>query len=140
VNLRYLRDQRSATVGARRVVRDVSFAGGSALLLWSSYIHFHLWDAEGYRHIPTIGDLFLLQVIAGVLVAITAVVVRRRWAGLLGAGFALSTLIGFLISVDVGLFGFKDSSSAPFAHEAFGVEVGAIVLFVLAVWSCASTS
>ncbi len=140
MNLRYLRDERSATLGVQRVIRDVTFAGGSALLLWSSYIHFHLWDAQGYRHIPTIGTLFLIQVIVGVLIAITAVVVRRRWAALLGAGFALSTLIGFVISVDVGLFGFKDSSSAPYAHEAFAVEVGAIVLFALATWFCSPTS
>lgn len=94
----------------------------------SSYIHFHLWDSEGYRHIATIGPLFLLQSISGVVLAILTVATRRVWAFLLAMAFALSTIGGFLISVEHGLFGFTDSWQAPFATEAFAIEIAAAAI------------
>ena len=110
---------------------------GGALLLWSAYVHFHLWsETDGYRSIPTIGPLFLLQSIAGLVIGIGVVVVRRLWAAVIGIGFALSTIAGFLLSVAVGLFGFKDSWLAPFAKEAFIIEILAAVVFVAAAALC----
>ncbi len=114
----------------------LSLVVGGMLLVWSSYIHFHLWQKLGYRHIPTIGPLFLLQSIAGLLLGILVMAVRRVWVGLLGLGFALSTMAGFLISVEHGLFGFEDSWSAPFAHQAFEVETASILVFAVAVALC----
>jgi hypothetical protein len=106
---------------------------GALLVLWSSYIHFHLWDETGgYRHIPTIGPLFLLQSIGGLLLGLLILAVRRLWAAVLGLGFALSTMVGFLISVEWGLFGFNESWAAPYAHQAFYIEVAAIVAFGVA--------
>ena len=93
----------------------VAFVVGGLLIIWSSYIHFHLWQAVGYRHIPTIGPLFMLQAIVGLLAGILVIGVRRVWAGVIGTGFAVSTLVGFLISVEHGLFGFKDLWSSPYA-------------------------
>jgi hypothetical protein len=113
-----------------------AFAAGAALLWWSASIHFHLWDDEGYRHIATIGPLFLLQSIAGVLIAIALVAVRRLWIGVIGIGFGLSTIAGFLITVSHGLFGFKDSWQAPFAHQAFVVELLAVALLAIATALC----
>jgi hypothetical protein len=105
---------------------------GAALLVWSSVIHLHLWS-QSYHQIPTIGPLFLLQGIAGLVMAV-AVAVARRFVVLVGAAlFALGTVAGLLISVNVGLFGFKDSLSAPFAKESLIVElVAAAVLAVAA--------
>ncbi len=118
-----------------------SFAAGGVLLLWSAYIHFHLWnEADGYRSIPTIGPLFLLQSIAGLVTGIGVVVVRRLWAALVGLGFALATLAGFLVTVTHGLFGFQDSWLVPFAKEAFTVEVIAAVCFIAAAILCAVRS
>ncbi|HEY1651077.1 MAG TPA: hypothetical protein VGG09_04265 [Acidimicrobiales bacterium] len=113
---------------------------GGLLLVWSSYIHFHLWDSDGYRHIATIGPLFLLQSIAGLVVGVLVVAVRRVWAALLGLGFVLSTLAGFLITVEHGLFGFKDSWQAPFANQAFAIELTAAVVLVLGGAICAAGS
>ena len=108
-----------------------AFALGGVLLIWSAYVHFHLWnETDGYSTIPTIGPLFLLQSIAGLVIGIGVVVVRRVWAALVGLGFALSTLAGFLLSVAVGLFGFKDSWLAPFAKESFTIEILAAAVFV----------
>jgi uncharacterized membrane protein YqgA involved in biofilm formation len=58
------------------------------------------------------------------------------WVAVLGTGFAVSTMIGFLISVEHGLFGYRDSWSAPFAHEAFIVELAAIGVLVVAGGLC----
>ncbi len=137
VNLHFLR-RRARGCGVKGLAAIGAFVTGAALLLVASYIHFHLWQSEGYRHIPTVGDLFLLQSLAGLVIAIFVVVVRRVWAGIVAAGFALSTLVGFLISVNVGLFGFQDSSSAPFAHEAFAIELAAVVIFVIAALLCST--
>ena len=124
--------QRSAT--------NVVFLLGAAGLLVTSYIHFHLWHDEGYRHIPTIGWLFLPQVISGVLIALLILAFRELWTAVIGAGFAASTLVGFLLSVTRGFLGFRDSWFAPFAKEAFGFEVGSILVFALAIVLIVRTS
>jgi hypothetical protein len=47
-------------------------------------------------------------------------------------------MVGFLLSVNVGLLGFQDSWSAPFATTAFTDEaVGVVVLFAAAARSSA---
>ncbi len=113
------------------------FVLGGALLIWSAFIHFHLWsETDGYRSIPTIGPLFLLQSIAGLVIGLGVVVVRRLWAAVIGLGFVLSTIAGFLLSVAVGLFGFKDSWLAPFAKEAFTIEILAAAVFIAAAALC----
>jgi hypothetical protein len=119
------------------IAATVLFVIGGALLIWSAAVHFHLWsETDGYRTIPTIGPLFLLQSIAGLVIGIGVVVVRRLWAAVIGLGFALSTIAGFLLSVGVGLFGFKDSWLAPFAKESFTIEILATVVFVAAAVLC----
>ena len=120
-----------------RLAATVAFVLGGALLIWSASIHFHLWsETDGYRSIPTIGPLFLLQSIAGLVIGIGVVAVRRVWAAVLAIGFALSTLAGFLLSVAIGLFGFKDSWLAPFAKEAFTIEIAAVVVLAAAAALC----
>ena len=110
-----------------------AFFAGGLLVIWLSYIHFHLWQ-DGYRHIPTIGPLFLVQSIGGLLIGLLVISVHRVWSAVVGIGFALATMAGFLISVEHGLFGFTDSWAAPFAGLAFTVEiVTAVVLAVSAV-------
>jgi hypothetical protein len=120
---------------------SATFVVGGLLLVWSAYIHFHLWsETDGYRSIPTIGPLFLLQSIAGLVIGIGVIAVRRLWAAVLGIGFALTTIAGFLISVARGLFGFKDSWLAPFAKEAFTVEILATVMLIAAAALCLGAS
>jgi len=86
---------------------------GSGLLIATAAIHLDLY-LTGYRTIPTIGWLFLLQVIAafGLGLAVLAIpgrlVIASRLAAAAGAGFALATLGGYLLSVWIGLFGFKE--------------------------------
>ena len=86
---------------------------GGGLLLATGAIHLDLY-LTGYRAIPTIGWLFLLQVIAAFAlgVALLAIpgrlVVAGRLAAAAGAVFALATLGGYLLTVWIGLFGFKE--------------------------------
>ena len=86
---------------------------GSGLLIATAAIHLDLY-LTGYRTIPTIGWLFLLQVIAafGLGLAVLAIpsrlAIASRLAAAAGAGFALATLGGYLLSVWTGLFGFKE--------------------------------
>jgi hypothetical protein len=120
-----LRRRASSRRHARALVTIVT---GALLLVATSYIHWHLWYSLGYRHVPTIGWLFLAQSITGVVLAITIMLVREAWTSLVGAGFVASTVGGFLITVTRGLFGFHDSWLAPYARLAFVVEVAAFIL------------
>ena len=104
---------------------------GAILLLLSAGIHLHLWST-GYRHIPTIGPLFMLQGVVGIGLALAVAVTRRAWAALAGAAFAASTVAGLLISVEVGLFGFRDSFSAPYATWSLLAESAAVVVLAVA--------
>ncbi|HEY1222211.1 MAG TPA: hypothetical protein VGE75_01795 [Acidimicrobiales bacterium] len=122
-----LRQRASSKRHARALVTIII---GALLLLTTSYIHWHLWDALGYRHVPTIGWLFLLQAISGLVLALVVVLVREFWTAILGAGFVASTVAGFLITVTRGLFGFQDSWLAPYARTAFIVETAAFVVLI----------
>ena len=74
---------------------------GSGLLIATAAIHLDLY-LTGYRTIPTIGWLFLLQVIVafGLGLAVLAIpsrlAIASRLAAAAGAGFALATLGGYL--------------------------------------------
>jgi hypothetical protein len=114
------RSRRPMDLGA-----TAAFAAGGLLLVWSAYIHF-----------PTIGPLFLLQSIAGLVIGIAVVAVRRLWVAAVGTGFALVTVGGFLVTVSHGLFGFKDSWQAPFATEASAVEMVAAAVLALSAALC----
>jgi hypothetical protein len=108
------------------------FVLGAVALGVSAGIHLHLW-MNGYSVIHTIGPLFLIQSIAGFILAAVVVVFRRVLSAVLGLGYMLATITGFLVSVHLGLFGFQDTWSAPFARAAFWDEVaGATVLLVAA--------
>jgi hypothetical protein len=124
------------------LVTSLALVAGGALLVWSAYIHFHLWQSVGYKHIATIGPLFIVQSVAGLVLGLLVVAVRRVWAAVLGIGFALSTMGGFLLTVALpqGLFNFKESWDAPFAHQAFGIEIAASVVLIIAGALCLAGS
>ena len=80
---------------------------GAALLIASGAIHLDLY-LTGYNSIPTIGPLFLLQIIAAFVLAIAIPLTGQRLAYAAGALFAIGTLGGYLLSLKVGLFGFTE--------------------------------
>lgn len=96
----------------------------AGLLGWMAWIHLHLWDG-GYRHIHDIGPLFLANFGLGVAAGLTVVAVPERFLPPAALGAALlagGTLAGLAISVNHGLFGFRDSTDAPFAYLSIWVE------------------
>jgi predicted lipoprotein with Yx(FWY)xxD motif len=105
-------------------------AAGAVLLAAAAGIHLDLY-LTGYRTIPTIGWLFLLQVITGFALAAAAVVMRSQLAAAAGAGFALATLGGYLLSVWIGLFGFKEVATTA-GITAGVIEVAAFTALALA--------
>jgi hypothetical protein len=114
----------------RRAAITVALVVGAALVATTSAIHLHLW-ASGYREIPTIGPLFLFQGVVGAAIAVAVVAWRRLVTVAAAAGFMIATIGGLLLSVYVGLFGFTDTLSAPFAGLSLAVEsAGAAVLGV----------
>src|SRR5215469_11983741 len=107
-----------------------------ALLAWIGYIHLHLW-LLGYRHIPTNGPLFLLDAVAGFILAAIMVAWPRPLAGLLAAGYTAATLGALLISLSVGLFGFRESGSASYVTESLTIEP--ITVLALLTWTALVT-
>jgi hypothetical protein len=106
--------------------------GCVALLAWIGYIHLHLWQ-EGYRHIPTNGPLFLLDAVAGFILAAVLLTWPRPLAGLLAAGYTAATLGALIISLSVGLFGFQESISASYVTESLTIE--SITVLALISWT-----
>jgi hypothetical protein len=106
---------------------------GAGFLVWSGVIHLELWG-DGYKDISVIGPLFLVQGVASILIAV--VIVAFRWLALLVAGAVtgVATAVGLLLTVYVGLFGYTESLTVPYAVLSLAVEfTAAFVLLVGAV-------
>jgi len=104
---------------------------GALLLVVSACIHLGLY-LTGYRSIPTIGWLFLVQAVVAFILAVGALVTHSRLVAVAGAAFALSTLGCYLLAVWIGLFGFKEIRTR--AGIAAGlIEVAAFATLALAV-------
>jgi plastocyanin len=117
---------------------------GCGLLVASSAIHLDLY-LTGYRFIPQIGVLFLLQTASGfalaVAVALFATLGRKITvlgiraeilAAVSAAVFAASTLGGYLLSLSISLFGFKETRTTAGVVAAV-IEIVAVVSFTWAV-------
>ncbi len=116
--------------GWRTVMLRVAGAG---LLIAAGAIHLDLY-LTGYRSIPTIGWLFLLQVIAAFGLGLAVLAIPRSRAVLVGrlataaaASFALATLGGYLLSVWTGPFGFRE------VRTTAGIAAGVIEVAAFAV-------
>ena len=81
--------------------------GGGAGLLVTGAVHLDLY-LTGYQTIPTIGWLFLVQVISAFALGFAMIVTTSRLVAAAAAAFLLATLVGYLVSLRVGLFGFRE--------------------------------
>ena len=122
----------AAERGGRRAAALLLRLGCVALLAWIGYLHLHLW-LEGYRHIPANGPLFLLDAVTGFALAAVLLAWPRPLAGLLTAGYTAATLAALLISLSVGLFGFRESISASYVVESLAIET--ITVLALITWT-----
>jgi hypothetical protein len=110
--------------------------GGAALMVWSAVIHLELWG-DGYKDIATIGPLFLAQGVGLIVLALAVVAFRRLAVLAAGAVTMAATAVGLLLTVHIGLFGYKESLAVPYAMlslyvEFFGAGVLAVGAGVLA--------
>jgi hypothetical protein len=123
----------------RRLLTTTLLTAGALLVAGSALIHLYLW-ADGYRHVPSIGPLFMAQGIVGLVLAVALVALPRPVVAALGASFLLASAAALLISATAGLFGFMDTLDAPWASTSLVVEaVGAVALLGGAVLTLRST-
>jgi hypothetical protein len=102
----------------------------AAAVLVSAYVHLYEWlngGKSGYRHVHVIGWLFLVNIVAGVIIAVLLVAWHHWLAPFLAFGFGASTLGGFAISVQWGLFGDHEKWQGPYIWTAAVAEAVAIV-------------
>jgi hypothetical protein len=108
---------------------------GAALLAAMAWIHLYLWN-QGYSDIDVIGPAFLLNAIAGFVLAIGVLLAPRRllgWVAAAGALLQAGTFGALMLSVTVGLFGFEETTAASLFWETVIVELcGTVVLAILA--------
>jgi hypothetical protein len=94
-------------------------------------IHLHLWGIA-YRHVATLGPLFLVQAVAALVLAVVLVVTRVVVVALACMALMVGTVVGFILAVSVGIFGFTLQIVTAWAYEALGAELlSAVVLGVL---------
>lgn len=100
--------------------------GAALLLLVIAGVHLNLYAREGYDQVPTIGWLFLLAVITGVVLAVLVVLVDHPLVALAGTGYALATLGAYVLALLLpeGIFLFKE----PGVSYSGGVSIAAEVL------------
>jgi len=106
---------------AMNTSRGLAAAG----VLLSAVVHLDLWQ-QGFRDIHTIGPLFLLNALGGLIIGV-ALLVWRHW---------LPPVAAFWISVLHGLFGVKEVATgtpeilaelADYAAVFFGLAAAALL-------------
>jgi hypothetical protein len=103
------------------------FLCDAGLMVASGLIHLHLWDIA-YRHVKTLDVLFLVQVVAALLLAVTLLVTRHLLAVVASLLLMAGTIVGFLLARTVGIFGFKLTFTSGLANTVLIIEVAAVVL------------
>jgi hypothetical protein len=109
------------------------YLGDAGLLVTSGLIHLHLWDIA-YRHVKTLDVLFLVQVVACLLAALTLLVTRHLLVVLGAALLMAGTIVGFVLARTVGIFGFRLTFSSGLANTVLVVEAAAVVLLAVTGW------
>ena len=102
----------------------------AALLAASGSIHLHFWDIA-YRHVKTLGPLFLVQVVAAFAIAVAILVTRHLLAVAAGLLLMAGTIVGFILVRTVGLFGFKLGFTSGLASTVLVIEIVAVVLLAV---------
>lgn len=103
---------------------------GAAAALVSAVVHLYLWF-DGVKDQGTVGALFVVNVVAGVAIALL-LLLWKSWVPLfLLAGFGATTLGAFLIAVTDSLFGIHTSWSW-YAWLAAISEIVAVVAAAVA--------
>lgn len=97
----------------------------------SALVHLKLWF-DGFRDIEVIGPSFLLNAVAGVAITILVLLWRHWFPLILAVGFGATTLLAFVISATVGLFGVHEVWTGGAVLTAAASEVVAVLAGLVA--------
>jgi hypothetical protein len=131
------RRSRVVSIGMRNYVIDTSRGLAAAGVFLAAVVHLDLW-VQGFRSISTIGPLFMLDFVAGMIIGVGVLVWRHWLPALAAAGFGAATVVAFWISVVHGLFGVKETPTgsseilaevAEYSAVAFGLAVAVLLLW-----------
>jgi hypothetical protein len=102
-------------------------------VLVSAYVHLREW-LDGMRDVHVIGPLFIVNIVAGVVIAVLLFTWKHWLAPFLAFGFGASTLGGFAIATtSAGLFGDHEKWQGGYVWLAAASEVVAILAGLYAV-------
>jgi hypothetical protein len=115
---------------------------GALLLLFVALDHYYEYSVQNYSTIPTIGTLFLLDIVSasaiGLLLLMPLERITPRFsaavlrvAAVAGFSIAASSLIALLVSEQTTLFGFMESNYRPAILVALASEAAAAVVLAL---------
>ncbi|AEG44080.1 hypothetical protein [Isoptericola variabilis] len=100
-------------------------------VLVSAVVHLVLW-VHGYADIPVVGPLFLLNALGGAVLSVL-LVAWRHWLPLVGGiGFGAATLVAFVLSATVGLYGVHATFTGVNEFVAAAAECVAVVASAVA--------
>lgn len=121
--------------GPARLVPLLIRLAVAATVAESGYLHAKLY-VNGYRFIPHIGVMFLLQSSVSFAVAALLLLAAPLALRLAAAGTALGALGGFTLSRTTGLWGFSERGFQPHPDALLSVlsEVATLVLLA-ALWT-----
>ena len=104
----------------------------AAAVLVSAGVHFKLW--LDFKDLHVVGPAFMLNAIAGVVIAVLLVTWKHWLAPLLAVGFGIATLAAFTVSTfPNGLFDDHEKWSGGYVWTAAISEAIAIVVGLYAV-------
>ena len=103
----------------------------AGLLAAGGWFHWCLYR-HGYRYIPTIGPLFMLNALSSLAVAVLVAVRRELLVRVAGVILAGTSLAAFVASRTVGLLAFRERGLQPAPQAPLVLAVEVLALVVLA--------
>lgn len=97
----------------------------AAAVLVSAAVHLILWF-DGFRDV-SVGPAFMLNAVAGLVIAVLLPTWRHWVPVFLALGFGIATLGAFVISATVGLLGIHEQWTGGYVWTAAIAEVVAIL-------------
>jgi hypothetical protein len=123
--------RRSST---RKRADGLRAAQGAAALLVAAAgaVHLYLWF-DYFHRVHVVGALFLLNAAVGLALGAALLASRNVLALLLAGGYAIGTLVAFVISTRWGLFGYRETFWGSWQEAAGGLELAAaaVVAYLL---------
>jgi hypothetical protein len=105
----------------------VAAQGAAGLLVAAAgAIHLYLWF-DYFHRVHMVGALFLLNAAAGLAIGAALLASRSVFVPILAGGYAVGTLVAFVISTRWGLFGYRETFWGSWQEAAGGVELAAAV-------------